>query len=133
MIIIKIVLYKVFKIGKMVKKLMRNSAEKGLTKEEVELLHVKREKYLFCYKINLFFYFFFLLALTILIGYICICYGGIYKNSMNAFLFGFAFTIIFSFIFCAIICFLIVSLYKIGKISNSKCIVSSYIVLSTLY
>ena len=133
MIIIKIVLYKVFKIGKMVKKLMRNSAEKGLTKEEVELLYEKREKYLLCYRINLFFYFFFLLALTILIGYICTCYGGIYKNSMNSFLFGFVFSIISSFIFCAIICFLIVSLYKIGKISNSKCIVSSYIVLSTLY
>ena len=133
MIIIKIVLYKVFKIGKMVKKLMKNSAEKGLTKDEVELLHLKREKYLFCYKINLILYFFFLIALTLLIGYICTCYGGIYKNSMNSFLFGFVFSIIATFIICAIICFLIVSLYKIGKILNSKCVVSSYIVLSTLY
>ena len=133
MIIIKLLLYKVFKIGKNVKKLMKTSAEKGLTKEEVERLNIKREKYLFCYKLNLIFYFVGLLVLNLLLGYICTCYGGLYKNSINAFLFGIVFSIIFSFIFCAIICFLIVSLYKIGKLTNSKCVVSAYIVLSTLY
>ena len=133
MIIIKLLLYKVFKIGKNVKKLMKTSAEKGLTKEEVERLNIKREKYLSCYKLNLIFYFFGLLVLNLLLGYICTCYGGLYKNSINAFLFGIVFSIIFSFIFCAIICFLIVSLYKIGKLTNSKCVVSAYIVLSTLY
>ena len=73
------------------------------------------------------------MALSILFGYICTCYGGVYKNSINYFLFGLLFSIIFSFIFCAAICFLIVSLYKIGKICDSKCAVSGYIVLSTLY
>ena len=133
MIIIKLLLYRVFKIGKNVKRLMKNSAEKGLTKDEVEQLKIKREKYLAWYKKCLIAYFCFLMGLTVLIGYICTCYGGVYKNSINYFLFGLLFSVIFSFVFCAVICFLIVSLYKIGKISNSKCVISAYIVLSTLY
>ena len=133
MIIIKLVLYMVFKIGKNVKRLMSRSAEKALTKDEVEMLRMKREEYFTWYKRCLILYFCVLMALTILIGYICICYGVVYKNSINAFLFGIVFNIICSFVFCAIISFLIVSLYKIGKIADSKCVVSAYIVLSTLY
>ena len=133
MIVIKLILYRVFKIGKNVKKMMRRSAEKGLTKDEIELLNYKRENFKEEYKKYLIIYFSILMGLTIFIGYICTCYGGVYKNSINAFLFGILFTIIFSFIFCAALCFLIVGLYKIGKITNSKCAVSAYIVLSTLY
>ena len=133
MIVIKLILYRVFKIGKNVKKMMRRSAEKGLTKDEIELLNYKRENFKEKYKKYLIIYFSILMGLTIFIGYICTCYGGVYKNSINAFLFGILFTIIFSFIFCAALCFLIVGLYKIGKITNSKCAVSAYIVLSTLY
>ena len=133
MIVIKLILYRVFKIGKNVKKMMRRSAEKGLTKDEIELLNSKRENFKEEYKKYLIIYFSILMGLTIFIGYICTCYGGVYKNSINAFLFGILFTIIFSFIFCAVLCFLIVGLYKIGKITNSKCAVSAYIVLSTLY
>ena len=133
MIVIKLILYRVFKIGKNVKKMMRRSAEKGLTKDEIELLNYKRKNFKEEYKKYLIIYFSILMGLTIFIGYICTCYGGVYKNSINAFLFGILFTIIFSFIFCAALCFLIVGLYKIGKITNSKCAVSAYIVLSTLY
>ena len=133
MLIIKLLLYRVFKIGKNAKRLMRNSAEKGLTKDEIEILREKREQYLKWYKKCLVAYFSVLMVITIFIGYICICYGGIYKNSINAFLFGILFSIIFSFIFCGVLCFLIVVLYKIGKATNSKCVVSAYIVLSTLY
>ena len=133
MLIIKLLLYRVFKIGKNAKRLMRNSAEKGLTKDEIEILREKREQYLKWYKKCLVAYFSVLMVITIFIGYICICYGGIYKNSINAFLFGILFSIILSFIFCGVLCFLIVVLYKIGKATNSKCVVSAYIVLSTLY
>ena len=133
MIVIKLLLYRVFKLGKNVKKLMRNSAEKGLTKDEVEQLRIKREEYFEWYKKCLIIYFSVLMGLTIFFGYICICYGAVYKNSINYFLFGLLFSVIFSFIFCAVICFLIVSLYKLGNFYNSKCVVSAYIVLSTLY
>ena len=133
MIMIKILLYRVFKIGKNVKKLMRKSAEKGLTKEEVEELIIKREQYVEWYKKGLIIYFSILMGLTIFFGYICTCYGGVYKNSINYFLFGIFFSLIFCFIFCAAICFLIVGLYKLGKMYDSKCAISAYIVLSTLY
>ena len=133
MILIKLLLYRVFKIGKTAKKLMKSSSEKGLNANEVERLNLKREKFFKYYKIFTIIYFSALMALSILFGYICTCYGGVYKNSINYFLFGLLFSIIFSFIFCAAICFLIVSLYKIGKICDSKCVVSGYIVLSTLY
>lgn len=133
MIVIKLVLYRALKIGKTIKKLMSHSAEKGLTKDEIEQLNEKREKFMVDYRKYLIIYFSILMGLTIFFGYICTCYGGVYKNSINYFLFGILFSIIFSFIFCAAICFLIVGLYKIGKITNSKCAVSAYIVLSTLY
>ena len=133
MIVIKLVLYRALKIGKTIKKLMSRSAEKGLTKDEIEQLNEKREKFMQDYRKYLIIYFSVLMGLTIFIGYICTCYGGVYKNSVNNFLFGILFSMIFSFIFCAAICFLIVGLYKIGKITNSKCAVSAYIVLSTLY
>ena len=133
MILIKLLLYRVFKIGKTAKKLMKNSAEKGLKANEIEQLNAKREKYLKNYRKYTIIYFSVLMGLTIFFGYICICYGGVYKNSINYFLFGLLFSIIFSFIFCAAICFLIVGLYKIGKMYESKCAVSAYIVLSTLY
>ena len=133
MIVIKLVLYRALKIGKTIKKLMSRSAEKGLTKDEIEQLNEKREKFMQDYRKYLIIYFSVLMGLTIFIGYICTCYGGVYKNSINNFLFGILFSMIFSFIFCAAICFLIVGLYKIGKITNSKCAVSAYIVLSTLY
>ena len=73
------------------------------------------------------------MGLTVFFGYICTCYGGVYKNSINYFLFGLLFSLIFSFIFCSAIKFLIVCLYKLCKIYNSKCAISAYIVLSTLY
>ena len=133
MIVIKVVLFRVFKLGKNMKKLMRNSAEKGLTKDEVEQLRIKREQFFEWYKKGLIIYFCILMGLTVFFGYICTCYGGVYKNSINYFLFGLLFSLIFSFIFCAAICFLIVGLYKLGKIYNSKCAISAYIVLSTLY
>ena len=133
MIIIKLVVYKLFKIGKKTKKMMRASAEIGLTPEEIEELHLKRQKYLKRYKISLLVYFILLMALNILIAYICICYAGVFYNSQGAFLYGLLFSLILSFIFCAIICFLIVCLYRLGKYLKSKCTISAYIVLSALY
>ena len=133
MIIIKLVVYKLFKIGKNTKKMMKASSEIGLTQEEIEELHLKRLNYLKRYKLCLMIYFICLMALNILFAYICICYAGVFYNSQGAFLYGLLFSLIFSFIFCAIICLLIVSLYRLGKYLKSKCTISAYIVLSTLY
>ena len=133
MIIIKLVIYKLFKIGNSAKRMMRQSAEKGLNPQEIEQLNLKRQDYLKNYKRNLLIYFITMMALNIFIAYICICYGGVFHNSIGAFIYGLLFSLIFSFIFCALICLIIVSLYRLGKYLDNKCLNSAYIVLSTLY
>ena len=133
MIIIKLLLYKLFKIGKEQKKLMRSSEEKGLNQDELFQLQSKRLKYLNDYNRNLNIYFICLLALNVFISYICICYGGVFQNSIGAFIYGFIFSLIMSYLFCAVICFIIVFIYKLGKRFDNKCIVSTYIIFSTLY
>ena len=133
MIIIKLVIYNIFKISKDSKRMMKSSAEKGLTPEEIEQLKTKREKYLKNYKRNLLIYFICIIVFNVFIAYICVCYAGVFLNSQGAFLFGFLFSLIFSFIFCAIFCLFIVCLYRIGKGLDSKCAISAYVVLSILY
>ena len=132
-LVIKLVLIKLFKIGKNAKKIMRASAEKGLYKNELEQLQLKRQNYLLIYKKHLIIYFACLMGLNCFIAYICICYGGVFHNSIGAFFYGLLFSLIFSFIFCAVFCLCIVALYRLGKYLKSKCVVSAYIVLSTLY
>jgi hypothetical protein len=132
-LIIKLVLIKLFKIGENAKKIMRSSAEKGLTKNELDQLQLKRQNYLIVYKKNLLIYFACMMGLNCFIAYICICYGGVFPNSIGAFFYGLLFSLIFSFIFCAVICLGIVALCRLGKYLKSKCVISAYIVLSTLY
>ena len=132
-LVVKLLLYKLFKIGNKHKRLMDTSSEKGLYKDEVKKLKKIRQRYMKCYNLSIKIYFASILALTILFGYTCICYGGIFVNSIGVFFLGFLFSLIFSYIFCAFICFLIVSIFKLGKTLENKCVISFYIVLSTLY
>ena len=132
-LIVKLLLYKLFKIGKKVKIMMKPSSEKGLNQDELLLLKVKRQKFLNDYNRNLMIYFIVLMGLTVIISYICICYGGVFPNSIGAFIWGFFYCLIMCYIFCAILCFIIVCVYKLGKYLNNKCVISAYIVLSTLY
>jgi hypothetical protein len=125
-IIIKLVLFKIFKINKEAKKLMRSSSEKDLSQNELEELNNKRNKYLFEYKLKLIIYFVSMILLSILFIYFCICYGGVFHNSISAFFLGFLFSFIFSFILCALLCFIIVGAYWLGKKYKNKCILSIY-------
>ena len=133
MIIIKLVVMKLFKIGKAEKILMRSSSEKGLNQNELEILQSKRRKFINNYKRKLLVYFLCLEILNLLIAYICICYGAIFPNSLEAFLYGILFSLIISFIICFIICLFIVTFYKCGKYLNCKCMTSTYNYLSIIY
>ena len=133
MLIIKLVLYKLFKVSTKTKRMMKPEAEKGLNQEELEELQSKRSKYLSLYKLKLIIFFVLLMVLSIFFAYICICYGGVFANSLSAFLYGFLFSFIMSFIICAFICLIIVLIYRIGKCLNSKCVESIYHVLSIIY
>ena len=133
MIIIKLVLNRLLKIKKETKKMMNHSYEKKIEESELETLEQKRSKILICYHIKIISYFIAMSLLTLFISYICIIYGEIFKNSINAFFFGLLFTVIFSFVICAVICFIIVSIYMISRKLKNKCLLSTYIVLSTVY
>ena len=132
-IFIKLVFYKLFKIKKEDKKIMSHSEEKRLNTEEIEDLQNKRNKYLKYYKFKLIIYFVSLMVFSILFAYICICYAGVFRNSISAFLLGFLFSFITSIILCALFCLIIVGIYWIGKKFKNRCILSTFIVLSTIY
>ena len=133
MVIIKLVLYKLFKIKKEAKKMMTNSAEKGLDPIQLEELINRRNKFFKIYKIKLIIFFILLMIFSIFFAYICISYAGVFCNSISAFLYGFLFSFITSFILCALFCLIIVAIYKISKSFKNKCLLSIYVVLSTMY
>ena len=133
MIIIKLVLNRALKIKKDAKQMMKHSYEKELTDGELNELKDKRVNYLVKYQIRLIIYFVVLFILTIFFAYIIISYSEVFKNSIVGILLGFVFSIIFSFVFCAIICLIIVAFYKIGRKLRNKCMLSTYVVLSTIY
>ena len=133
MIIIKLVLNRALKMKKDDKRMMTHSFEKQLTEIELKELKNKRIDYLVNYHIKLIIYFVVLLILAIFFAYISICYSEIFKNSITSILFGFVFSIILSFVLCAFICLIIVGFYKIGKRLRNKCMLSTYVVLSTMY
>ena len=130
---VKLILFKSFKIKRETKKMMRQHAEKGLDESQLEELQNKRKKFLKIYKIKLIIYFTLIMILSILFSYICICYAGVFSNSISAFLLGFLFSFITSVIICALFCLIIVVIYRIGKKFKNRCLLSTYIVLSTMY
>jgi len=133
MIIIKLVLNRVFKIKKKTKKMMQHSYGSKLGDSEIDDLRQKRNDYLSLYRIKIIIFFVALFVLSLFFTYICISYGGVFKNSINYFFLGFLFSFIFSFIFCAVICFIIVGINKIARIIKNRCLLSTFVVLSTVY
>ena len=133
MIIIKLVFYRAFKIKKKTKKMMNHSYEEKLGSTELEDLEQKRIDYLVLYHIKIIIYFCLLILLSLFFAYICVCYGGVFENSINAFFLGFLFSFILSFVLCALICFIIVLINKISRMLKNRCLLSAYVVLSTVY
>ena len=132
MIIIKLVLYKTFKINNSKKKMMINSYENKIEKDEIENCD-KRNNYLFFYHMKIIIYFCLLIILSLFFSYICISFGGVFPNSINAFFFGLLFSYVLSFVICAIICLFIVAFNKISKAFKNKCLLSTFVVLCTIY
>ena len=133
MIIIKLVLYRVFKIKKKTKKMMKHSYENKVEETDFEDLKQKRYDFLVLYHIKIIIFFVALFVFSLFFTYICVSYAGVFKNSVNYFFLGFLFSCIFSFIFCAAICFIIVGINKIARILKNRCLLSTYVVFSTVY
>ncbi len=115
------------------KDIMKDSAERGLTAREIINLRKKRRKILNDYQAKLIVYFILLIIFNLFFAYCCICYGGIFPNSVNGLLVGFLYTLILSFIICALLCFINVIIYKFAVTTNSTCIKKVYFVLRTIY
>ena len=113
--------------------MMNHSYEEKLETNELEDLEQKRIDYLVLYHIKIIIYFCLLILLSLFFAYICVCYGGVFENSINAFFLGFLFSFILSFVLCAVICFIIVSINKISRMLKNRCLLSAYVVLSTVY
>jgi len=133
MIIIKLVLYRVFKIKKKVKKMMRHSYENKVEETDFDDLRQKRYDFLVLYHTKTIIFFVVLFVFSLFFTYICVSYAGVFKNSVNYFFLGFLFTCIFSFIFCSAICFIIVGINKIARVLRNRCLLSTYVVFSTVY
>ena len=133
MVIIKLVLNRALKVKKDAKRMMEHSYEKELTQIDLANLKEKRVDYLVNYHTRIIIYFVALFILSLFVAYICVCYSEVFKNSVTSILLGFVFSIIFSFIFCALICLIIITFYKVGKKLRNKCLLSTYVVFSTMY
>ena len=133
MIIIKLLLNRVFKINKNVKKMMKHSYEKKLEESELDDLKQKRYNYLIIYQKKLMIFFIALFGASLFLSYICICYGAVFKNSLDYFFLGFLFSCIFSFLFCAVICIIIVGIGKLSRIYKKECLLSIYRGLNKVY
>ena len=116
---IKLIYGKLFKITYSAKE---DLSPYGIESEKDEDKSLKRREYLKKYRKKSLIYIVIILVLMILIGYISICYFGIFKNSKVGLAIRFVISFIFSIIICAILCLIIVLIYhcsrKKGKISR---------------
>ena len=86
----------------------------------------KRKLYLIKYRRRSLIYIIIIFVLLIFIGYISICYFGIFKNTKIGLIIRFLIAFIFSIIFCALFCLIIVIIYHFGRKRKHNCMKSVY-------
>ena len=94
---------------------------------------IKRMVYLKKYRKKALIYIAIILALMILLGYISICYFGIFKNTKAAIIIRFFIAFIFSIIICAILCLIVVIIFHFSRKSNNKCLQITYRIAKIIY
>ena len=131
-LIVKLILYSLFKITYATKKMFCNDdIKKSIV--ELEELNNKREKFLKSYVTKIYIYIIVIIVLVIIFGFFSTCYGGVFINSVGGLLWRFVFAFIFAFILCFIVCFIICLIYKLGMSANSRCLLCFYYVAKTIY
>ena len=129
MLFIKFIYGKLFKISYSAKE---DLSPYGMESEKDEDKILKRKEYLRKYRRKSLIYIGIILALMILIGYISICYFGIFKNSKVGMVVRFAISFVFSIILCAILCLIIVIIYHFARKGN-KCLKKTYRICDLIY
>ena len=123
MLIIKIIIYGIFRLNKKEIKIMNA----GKLNEKLKNKASKE------YNINIKIYFFIIITTNLFIGYICICYGAVFENSNSFFILSFLVSYLLSILFCCFFCMVNILTYKIWRKTNSIIAILLFIVLNKLY
>ena len=126
---IKLIYGKLFRISYTAKE---DLSPFGLDSEKDDK-NIKRKAYLKIYQKKALIYIVILLVLMIILGYISICYFGIFKNTKASIIIRFFIAFIFSIIICAILCLIIVTIYHFGRKKKNKCMKIAYKIFAFIY
>ena len=132
MLFIKLIYGKLFRISQSAKEDLSPfgglDSEKEDDKEEKIM---KRKEYLKKYRIRSLIYIGIVFILMIVIGYISICYFGIFKNSKVGMVVRFLIAFVFSIILCAILCLIVVIIYHCAR--KNRCCKTTYKICKIIY
>ena len=132
MLFIKFIYGKLFRISHAAKEDLSPFGGIDSEKEEdKEDKIIKRKEYLKKYRIKSLIYIGIIFLLMILVGYISICYFGIFKNSKVGMVIRFLIAFVFSIIFCAILCLIVVIIYHCGR--KHRCCKTTYKICKIIY
>ena len=132
MLFIKFIYGKIFKISYSAKE---DLSPFGLDseKDNKDDKNNKRNKYLNKYRKRSLIYIGIIFILMILLGYISICYFGIFINTKGGMVLRFVISFFFSIIFCIILCLIIVIIYHFGRKYDSRFLKYAFRILKIIY
>ena len=126
MLFIKFIYGKLFRISYSAKEDLTPFGALNSEKESNGEKNMKRQLYLKKYQKISLIYISILFVVMFLLGYITICYFGIFKNTKPGIIVRFFISFIFSIIFCAFICLIIVTIFHFGRKYNNKILKLTY-------
>jgi hypothetical protein len=132
-VFIKFIYGKLFRISYSAKEELSPFGNLESEKEESGDKNTKRKNYLKKYTKRGLIYIIILLVLMFFMGYISVCYFGIFKNTKINMIIRFIIAFIFSIIICAILCLIIVIIYHFGRKKKNKCLKGTYKILNLIY
>ena len=133
MLFIKFIYNKLFRISHSAKEDLSPFGVINSEKDTNEEKNHKRELYLKKYRNRSLIYISIIFVIILALGYISICYFGIFKNTKAGMIVRFFISFVFSIILCAILCLIIVIIYHLGRKFNNKCLKTTYRWLNIIY
>ena len=133
MLYIKLILYNFFKVKNEEKNLFLLNSETELEQIELKKLAKKRNALIHNYIKRYCILFIVTITISVFFGYACVCYAGVFKNSVGGIIFSTFISLILSMIISAFISFMICLLYKAASSLDNKCMLSVYYALKTVY
>ena len=107
--------------------------EENTGKKEKSVRTIKRNAFIKQYNKKSLIYIGIIFAVMILLGYISVCYIGIFKNTKGGVVLRFVIAFIFSIIFCAIFCLIIVTIYHYMRKTGKNWLKTAYNIARIVY